>query len=628
MARKTQEYRLSECRDKIAFCRRYRQNKDLSGTWNRMVDMYRGLQWGSTDRDDQDAVVVNMAYAICNVVQSSVTTQYPKFIVSPTTMGHDAQAVIAEAVLNYLWRHYDFQDQFRLAVKDFVIMGHGWLKVGWRYHEKTYTRQPSTDEMQGQLDQANAELTQVAASPVGLPEAGEMPTPTDLEEVQHTGPIQDIEVTDDDPFVERVSPFDVYVDPEATLPTNVRWIAQRIVRTLDEVHNDPMYDSRARNKVSADLSMTVDRDDTRRDDYQYDGDDTERVTVWEFYDIAQDSWCIFTESGEGFLRKPEPMPYSYGHPFVMFRNYEIPDEFYPMGEIEQIVPLQEEINKTRTQAVDARKNFIRKFIARTSFLNDRNRQAIQSDRDGEIILVDDDNAPLQEVLAPAPSLSFDPNIYNLHSNQVQQDLQTVTGLSDYQFGQMPDTRRLATEASIVEGATNARSSFKLAQIEKVLSVVGRHLLMVCQQYLEATKVARIAGPGGEMLFEFTAEDIEGEYDLAVEAGSTQPQNDQLRRQDAMALFNTLAPFMGTVIDPTEAIRYLLQQGFDLPNTERFFIQQAPPQPGMPGQPGLPGGTGPPAPGGPGGGPGMPAGAPEAPPQAPGGGMGNVVPIAG
>jgi hypothetical protein len=168
----------------------------------------------------------------------------------------------------------------------------------------------------------------------------------------------------------------------------------------------------------------------------------------------------------------------------------------------------------------------------------------------------------------------------------------VTGLSDYQFGQMPDTRRLATEAMAVEGATNARSSFKLSKIERELANVGRFLLQVLQTFMDAPRAARVAGPGGEMLFVFQPEDIDGEFDFQVEAGSTQPKNDMIRRQEAVTLFNTLAPFMGTLVNPNELIRYLLQQGYDIKNVERFMMAPAP-MPGMPGQPGL---AGPPQPG--------------------------------
>ena len=218
-------------------------------------------------------------------------------------------------------------------------------------------------------------------------------------------------------------------------------------------------------------------------------------------------------------------------------------------------------------------------------MNERVREALGSEIDGDVAVVDDDDRPLNDVIVQAPSLSFDPNLFNAHSGQIVTDVQMVTGLSDYQFGQMPDTRRLATEAMAVEGATNARSSYKLSKIERTLALVGRRLLSVMQTFMDTERVARVSGPGGEMLFSYSPEDIAGEFDLMVEAGSTQPKNDMIRRQEAITLFNTLAPYMGVLVDPQELIRYLLQQGYDIKNVERFFAP--PPQPMAPGmQPGM------------------------------------------
>lgn len=220
----------------------------------------------------------------------------------------------------------------------------------------------------------------------------------------------------------------------------------------------------------------------------------------------------------------------------------------------------------------------------------RAREALSSEIDGDVAVMTDDDRPLADMIIAAPSLNFDPSVFIQHSTQIVNDLQMVTGLSDYQFGQMPDTRRLATEAMAVEGATNARSSFKLSKVERTLADTGRLLLAVMQEFMETERVARVAGPGGEMLFTYTADDIKGEFDLIVEAGSTQPKNDMIRRQEAVTLFNTLAPYMGTLINPQELIRYLLQQGYDIKNVDRFFAP--PPMPVPPGMeggaPGMPG----------------------------------------
>lgn len=587
MARQTLEQRLAAERDRIDASRQWRESEGYVDRWRRMIDLYRGKQIDSQGEDGPyDQAMVNLAFSIQNTVVAAVTTQYPKFTVSPNVIGQDDQATIAEAVLNYCWRHYGFHPEFQAAVNDMCMIGHGWLKVGWRYREEVEKVTLSPDEQMAQVMELTAQAEQAAAeNPMAAAEL-----PTDEEIAEEVPPTQKVtNVIEDDPFVERVSPFDVVVDPEACSWRELRWIACRSIRDLEDVQNDPAYDSRARHKVQADMSIG-NQDDSYDDDSSgaaFVDPDEERVTVWEYYNIIDHEWCVFAANGEGFLVKPGPTPTSFANPYLMFRDYDVPDCFYPMGEIESVETLQEELNKTRTQQIHTRKQYVRKFIARESSLGPRAREALASEVDGDVAFVTDDDRPLQDVIIPAPSLSFDPNLFNQHSQQIIQDLQMVTGLSDYQFGQMPDTRRLATEAMAVEGATNARSSFKLSRIEKNLADVGRYLLQVLQTFMDAPRVARVAGPGGEMLFSFAPEDIEGEFDFQVEAGSTQPKNDMIRRQEAITLFNTLAPFMGTLVNPSELIRYLLQSGYDIKNVERFLMMPAP-MPGMGGPP-MPGG---------------------------------------
>ena len=59
-------------------------------------------------------------------------------------------------------------------------------------------------------------------------------------------------VVEDQPFVERISPFDIFVDPEATCMDDAKWIAQRIVRPLKEARDDRRYRAAARRNLSAD----------------------------------------------------------------------------------------------------------------------------------------------------------------------------------------------------------------------------------------------------------------------------------------------------------------------------------------------------------------------------------------
>jgi len=560
--------------------------------------LYRGKHWPRTTYSKEDLVVVNLAFSTVNVIAPSVSVNHPKVVVSPNSPEDQDRAAFVEAVVNHMWRHHDYQTPFKRAVKDFLIFGHGWIKVGWQFLEQERTLAEA--ERSEMLAEARGEVDAFAMMNPLM--AAELPTETDI---AASLPETALTIVEDQPFVERVSPYDIFIDPEATSLDDARWIAQRIIRPLDEAQRDKRYKPSARKRLDADASTSVGYDD-RNDVEQYLFDE-ERVVIYEFYDIAENTMSVCSQSGDEFLVDPVPMPYAYGQPFVMLRNYDVPDQFYPIGDLEAIQSLQEELDKTRTQLVNARKRYARKYLYHERSFGPEGREALESDEDGRLVPVVDENKPLAEVVMPMPQIPLSADVYNV-SAIIEQDINMVSGVSEYARGQMPEIRRTATEASIIADAGNARAADKLAIVELALSHIARRVVQVMQQYMTGEQMARVATTGGGNLFvTYTRDDITGEYDFAIEAGSTQPMNDTIRKNQAVNLLNAMAPLVGTVINPAELAKHVLQQGFDIKDPEKFIIQQQPQLPAGPEQ------------GMPAGGPQMgQMGMPEAPPETNGG----------
>jgi len=589
MARKTRTEQFETMKSRLESARRWRDDEGYDALWTRMVDLYRGKHWPRTTYSKEDLVVVNLAFSTVNVIAPSVSVNHPKVVVSPNQPEDQDRAAFVEAVVNHMWRHHDYQTPFKRAVKDFLIFGHGWVKVGWQFLEQERTlaeaeRSEMMTEAQGEVD-AFAMMNPLLAA--------ELPTETDI---AASLPETAMTIVEDQPFVERVSPYDIFVDPEATSLDDARWIAQRIIRPLDEAQRDKRYKPSARKRLDADASTSAGYDD--RNDVERYLFDEERVIVYEFYDIAENTMSVCSQSGDEFLVDPVPMPYAYGQPFVMLRNYDVPDQFYPIGDLEAIQSLQEELDKTRTQLVNARKRYARKYLYHERSFGPEGREALESDEDGRLVPVVDENKPLSEVVMPMPQIPLSADVYNV-SAIIEQDINMVSGVSEYARGQMPEIRRTATEASIIADAGNARAADKLAIVELALSHIARRVVQVMQQYMTGEQMARVATTGGGNLFiTYTRDDITGEYDFAIEAGSTQPMNDTIRKNQAVNLLNAMAPLVGTVINPAELAKHVLQQGFDIKDPEKFIIQQQPqlpagPEQGMPtggpqmGQMGMP-----------------------------------------
>jgi hypothetical protein len=512
-----------------------------------MTDMYKGLQY--EDFRTEDRLSINIAFATINIIAPNISVNYPKISVNATNPANAANAVIAEAVVNYWWRYKDIRTEFRRAVKDSLTCGHGWVKVGYRFVEE---------------EQVNE---------------GESLDPIDGNEIT---PITVI--VEDSPFAERVSPMDVFVDPDATSMHDIKWIAQRIRRPLADVKNDKRYSKAARDQIQTMAVSRYSDDPSKKKIY----DKTEGYAeIWEYYDISTKTMSVFCDSADQFLIKPMVMPYSFGQPFVMLRNYDVPDHFYPIGDLESIEPLQRELNETRTQMMNHRKKYSRKYLYKESAFDNLGRTALESDEDNVMVPVISDEA-LSSIVAAFPAV-INPSDFYDQTQMIIGDIDRVSGVSEIQRGGTSEIRRTATESSLVQDASNARTADKLAMIEQAISECGRRMVALARQFMTGEQVARVIGKDGEPVWiQYDRDYLEGDFDFEVVAGSTQPHNESFRRQMALQMVDAMAPFAGAgIIDMPKLAAYVLQQGFGVKNPDEFIAQPQAPMGAPEGQPPVP-----------------------------------------
>ncbi len=551
MARTSNQELITRYRKKINQSRRWREEEKYDDLWRRMIDMYRGKHYVKSSESDQ--LLVNIAFATINVIAPGVSVNYPKITVNARKSEQAPNAVVTEAIVNYWWRHYECQKEFRRAVKDTLICGHGWVKTGYRFVEKDVEHEVS-DEL-------------ADASPQSISESAQV-------------------ITEDRPFVERISPFDVFVDSDCTSMSDMRWIAQRIRRPLSDVKKDKRYNSVARNDAQPSHYSRYGLEGVRGRDKprpSVEPEDT-YVEIWEYYDIDAGKMSVFCDGGDKFLVNPTDIPFSFGHPFVMIPNYEVPDYFYPMGELEAIEPLQMELNQTRTQMMNHRKRFSRKWLYKESAFDADGRSALESDEDNVMVPVISEES-INSVVGPMPAVISPPEFYN-QSELISSDIDRVSGVSEYQRGSLPEIRRTATEAGIIQDAANARSSDKLALIERSIAEVARRLVALAQEFMTGEAAVRVAGTGAKQVWlNFDRDYLQGEFDFEVEGGSTQPVNETVRRQQAVQVVDAMAPFVDTgIIDMAKLAGYLLTYGFGIKDGASFIVPPPPPEPPAPPAP--------------------------------------------
>ena len=563
MARESNSNKLSTYRGYIDYAKRWRTGENYDQLWQRLINLYRGKQYRGAATGDR--LLVNISFSTINTLAPAVSIGRPKINVNPRKPEDGDKAIVTESIINYWWGHYGCQPEFQRAVKDYLILGHGWVKTGYRFVEEA-----KLDDIEYSADEA----------------AG--PETTDDVEAQTI-------IREDRPFLERVDPFEMYVDPDATSVNDMRWIAQRTRRPLKDAKIDKRYDAAARKELSPSGYQKYGNQDVGYMSAQQaftSNPDNAYCDIYEYYNIDTGEMCVFSDSGgDKFLIKPIKMPYEFGHPFFMLRNYEVPGFFYPMGELEAIEPLQYELNETRTQMMLHRKRYSRKWLFQESAFDDDGRQALASDEDNVIVPVKS-GENLNNVVVPMPALINPPEFYN-QSSLITNDIDRVSGVSEYQRGAIPETTRTAREASIIAEAGNARVAEKLVAIENAIAQCASNLIMLAQQFMTGEMTVRILGTeSAPVWLTFDKDYINGEFDYTVEAGSTAPRNEAFRRDMALQMVSAMQPFaQAGLVNLPKLAEYVLGIGFGVKDPSSFLQEppapEAPPQGPPPGMEGMP-----------------------------------------
>jgi hypothetical protein len=129
---------------------------------------------------------------------------------------------------------------------------------------------------------------------------------------------------------------------------------------------------------------------------------------------------------------------------------------------------------------------------------------------------------------------------------------------------------------------------KMTNVEKASREIAVRLLGLCQQFLDTAKAVRIAGPMAPVWLQVSDEDIEGEFFIDVEGGSTQAINPATRYRQGQEMITQIVPMLTQLgYDPEPALRAAI--GYMGMNPEQILVRpQAPEAPPMPETPEMPG----------------------------------------
>lgn len=510
--------KLESARDRLIHGMDYRQMR-REEVWRQSLAQYENKTgWDRREDETMDILNINISFSTINTIVPYVADENAEFIIRPAS--RDAlpeNAAILSAYINNLWRSPEMEGRVETAnaVWDSLVLGDGFAQIEWRIKEE-----PQYD--------ASGDL---------LPGRG-------IEKCEYN--------------VARVNPWDVWIDPYSDGIHNARWVCRRIMVPLKELKNDDRY------TMTADLGGS----DIGSMNDGFDPEDQERldyfagaggwVAIYEFYDTVE-NWMIAFPMDSG-----SPFRYIEGIrcPIVHLGNYRIPNSPYHFGDLEMIASLQDELNKTRSQMITHRRRNIAKWIYRRDFLDDDGINAMKSSIINDAIPVDG-NEPFERLIQQVTATPLTADVYNI-DGIIRNDINEITGVNEYLRGSPQDISRTATEASIIEGATNVRTRHKLIQVELFARRIGQMLLDIMTDTLpltdfeemsmyitgrQAQSLNRQLGNediNTDVIVTPTPETFQGSYVVDVEAGSTElrsPERLEQRYKEMFTILTNAAPLL-------------------------------------------------------------------------------------
>lgn len=249
--------------------------------------------------------------------------------------------------------------------------------------------------------------------------------------------------------------------------------------------------------------------------------------------------AMVTVAGDKLVQNKPGWPYAHKeYPFAKFDDIDT-GKFYGEGVLTDLIPLQRELNRTRSQMVEAKN-----LMAKPKLMAPRgsvNPSAITSEP-GQVILYTPGFAPPVPLpMAPLPAYV---------ENDIQRlvaDMEDIAGQHD--ISKIAGTRTAATALAAIQQQDSLMISGAATSIEMLTQKSGRQVISLVKQFWTTARVIKVVGYDEAFeILEFKNTDITDNTEIYVETGSALPYNKAGRQAFLMDAFK-----LGLIPDPNDVL---------------------------------------------------------------------------
>lgn len=505
--------------------------------WRSLLDAHRlGVERGDGSHG------LALVSSTIDAIKPHIFHNDPSFYAKPKRIAPDsddkAKAKLAQAALMYEWQEGGFNNECRKVLDDALLFSAGIARIAYQpagvfVPVEDYDRDLDEDET---LEDEGVEMQTI------MDRLEELGIPADRAAAHAT--------------VLRISPFNFVFPPGYDEIHRMPWVAVRHLIHIDELKNNDHF----KNTKHLHADKVKSQDELNEDTIGnvWSREDAEHVEV---YEVWYHAWAsrIVREVGKRKRRRVKEMRVLWvcqqpnkdksgptvlkhlispldmeGYPFIPLRFEQVNDQFYGLALAHKILPLAERIQRLIDSAVAGLEaSMALKTVYKDGIFDKSSKVALASARP-EMVAAKSKNvaADVRHLVVPAFPQE------TLGTLNLLRGLMNEVGAGDEAMRGGRSSAKSATEVSYRAAMHAGRSESKLRTFEKFVQTIGRKTLQVMQQYYDAQRWVRVTGEDDPI--SYTRNDIRGEFEVGVHAGSMKPVGPEAERQAYIGFMNALA----------------------------------------------------------------------------------------
>ena len=531
------------------FAERIKRAEKLNENFEKDIKKYREYQYGKVGADKAGGVVrANLIYSTIATILPHIYAKNPEVSISPNSLvakgqydmikkfGKTAEILVDQKLI----KEPNMKEQQKANLRSTMVTSVGWIKM---FYQVDYAKDPLVQRRVADAQDNLARINALIAIADDATREGHLAAQQEL--------IQQMEAIKLEPEIpiykgfvqDRIKSEDMLILDDSIDEFHqykaAKALAHRIWYTADDYEEHfgrkPTEQATPYSKKSPDTTNVSAADK-----------DNKFYCVYEIWDKQSNTVYTWCKGDKDWCREPQVPEHTpkRWYPFYCLAFNVVEGRWLPLSDVEMLMELQDEYNKTRTRYAEHRDDSMPvRFFRLNGSLTPEDIKRINERKGRDMIGIEGSmTQPLGSDIAAFPAIPIDPAVYDVSA--IRNDMDLMSGLTDASRGNLMQPKT-ATEASILAQNMSSRVDERRDVTEDYITEMLEAGLEIMLQDMTKDEVIKICGE--EAVWpEMSREEIYSLVNLSVRGGSTSKPNKMKDQETWTKLLPQIQTSMQTV----------------------------------------------------------------------------------